>query len=102
MNTKPDELGCTDVEGKDPNDANGEQCQESKRNGVMLQREEQIRIGSNEKMATGYNAHMAFPCGSKTWRGELADGGDEEVDKRRGNDDTRTEILGEPVPICER
>lgn len=24
------------------------------------------------------------------------------MDKCRGNDDTRTEILGEPVPICER
>ena len=36
MNAKPNELGCANVEGNDPNNANREGCQESKCQGVWL------------------------------------------------------------------
>lgn len=53
MNTKPDELGCADVEGKDPNDANSEQRQESKRNGVMLHRGSKLESEAPNKGRPG-------------------------------------------------
>jgi hypothetical protein len=53
MNTKPDELGCANVEGKHPNDANSEQRQESKRNGVMLHRGSKLESEAPNKERLG-------------------------------------------------